>query len=389
VTKNPSGPQGPRSLAPLAAVPAPEPVDCRSAVVEQLLASPGPAGTTELTETQRRCLARWMGAGLELLSGGGEIDETGAEQALAPHGVDCARAGIPLEAHDPVVWAMMTRVVSRTWDSVASCDADRAIRLGERAKRLRLLMSRVIVRAYCDTISSDASARDRSRLALALVTGGDWRDAAAQAGLRVPAAMLVLAGARGAALAGWTVPDRDYLVCEYADHQVVLVSCRPDVTGRPADDRIPPAGRPWGAAWASGVDAVPHAVAQALDARRAAAICSTGAGMPVVFGGDLALEAAIADDPALAAELAAPLTLLRGHEPLVETLRIYLASDLDQTRTAAVLGLHRRSLAYRLARITRLAGVDPRSSRGVQIFATALAARRALDAVSSAAPRSA
>lgn len=61
---------------------------------------------------------------------------------------------------------------------------------------------------------------------------------------------------------------------------------------------------------------------------------------------------------------------------LVQTLDQLYRCDLDRTRTAAALFVHRNTVDYRLRRITALTGVSPVAVRGIQIFATALTRHR-------------
>jgi len=62
-----------------------------------------------------------------------------------------------------------------------------------------------------------------------------------------------------------------------------------------------------------------------------------------------------------AARLLAPLRELerdRPGEPLVDTLRTWLANHGGWDRTAAALGVHRNSVRHRIARVERHLGVD-------------------------------
>jgi sugar diacid utilization regulator len=60
---------------------------------------------------------------------------------------------------------------------------------------------------------------------------------------------------------------------------------------------------------------------------------------------------------------AAPLTE-NGNGALMETLRVYLDSDLDVARTAETLYVHPNTVRYRLRRIGELTGVDPQRFSG-------------------------
>ena len=61
------------------------------------------------------------------------------------------------------------------------------------------------------------------------------------------------------------------------------------------------------------------------------------------------------------------------------TLEVYLANDLDRRQTATLLHVHPNTLDYRLRRIVELTGLDPSTSRGLQLLGAALAARRLSD----------
>lgn len=64
---------------------------------------------------------------------------------------------------------------------------------------------------------------------------------------------------------------------------------------------------------------------------------------------------------------------------LPHTLEVYLAHDLDRRRTAAALHVHPNTLDYRLRRIVELTGLDPATTRGLQLLGAAIAARRLAD----------
>ncbi len=78
--------------------------------------------------------------------------------------------------------------------------------------------------------------------------------------------------------------------------------------------------------------------------------------------------------------LAALLDPLERNPDLLATLRAYLDCDLDRRRTAAALHVHPNTLDYRLRRVVELTGLDPTTTRGLQLFGAALAARGVADA---------
>jgi sugar diacid utilization regulator len=74
--------------------------------------------------------------------------------------------------------------------------------------------------------------------------------------------------------------------------------------------------------------------------------------------------------------LAALLTPLDDFPDLLRTLEAYLAEDLDRRRTAGALHVHPNTLDYRLKRIVDLTGLEPTTTRGLQLLAGAVAVRR-------------
>jgi len=77
-------------------------------------------------------------------------------------------------------------------------------------------------------------------------------------------------------------------------------------------------------------------------------------------------------------QLAALLDALDGFPDLMRTLDAYLDQDLDRRRTAAVLHVHPNTLDYRIKRIVELTGLEPATTRGLQLLAGAVAVRRLL-----------
>jgi len=76
------------------------------------------------------------------------------------------------------------------------------------------------------------------------------------------------------------------------------------------------------------------------------------------------------------AALSGLLDPLDRNPDLPHTLAVYLEHDLDRRRTASALHVHPNTLDYRLRRIVELTGLDPSTSRGLQLLGAALAARR-------------
>ncbi|WP_158719017.1 CdaR family transcriptional regulator [Streptomyces globisporus] len=91
---------------------------------------------------------------------------------------------------------------------------------------------------------------------------------------------------------------------------------------------------------------------------------------------DVLLDYCIARPADSATELAAILEPLDRHPELTATLAAFLDCDLDRRRAAHALGVHPNTVDNRLARTTELTGLDPRTTRGVQLFGAAFAIRR-------------
>ncbi len=129
-----------------------------------------------------------------------------------------------------------------------------------------------------------------------------------------------------------------------------------------------------GVALARRVDDVAAAAHQARDVL---GIAEQLARPPGVYElGDVLLEYQLTRPSAALAALAALLDPLERNPDLLATLSVYLDTDLDRRRTAAALHVHPNTLDYRLRRVVDLTGLDPTTTRGLQMFGAALAARR-------------
>lgn len=123
---------------------------------------------------------------------------------------------------------------------------------------------------------------------------------------------------------------------------------------------------------AGSADSVPTAYAEAVKNHQAA---STLVAPPrVVLPKSVALERHLVEDDELAMAVSAPILPLLESPNLVETLRSFIACDLDRTATAKSLQVDRRSLTYRLEKIKSLTGFDPRGARDFQVLANSLVA---------------
>ena len=119
---------------------------------------------------------------------------------------------------------------------------------------------------------------------------------------------------------------------------------------------------------------VPRAWAQAQDVVRLARRLDRAPGGYTLH--DVLLEYQLTRPSDALSALAGLLDPLDRNPDLPRTLETYLAHDLDRRSTAAALHVHPNTLDYRLRRIVDLTGLDPSTSRGLQLLGAALAARR-------------
>jgi DNA-binding PucR family transcriptional regulator len=93
----------------------------------------------------------------------------------------------------------------------------------------------------------------------------------------------------------------------------------------------------------------------------------------VVGYDDVLSDLMLAREPGLAARLVEH--VLGGlSDKLVETLRCHVEHDLDPRATAAVLGVHRNTVTYRLQRVQETSGLDLRRPRDLAQVVLALSA---------------
>jgi hypothetical protein len=129
-----------------------------------------------------------------------------------------------------------------------------------------------------------------------------------------------------------------------------------------------------GAAPAVGSADIPRAAIQAHDVVRLAGRLGRPPGGYVLR--DVLLEYQLTRPSDAQPELAHLLDPLDRNPDLPHTLAAYLGHDLDRRSTASALHVHPNTLDYRLRRIVELTGLDPSTSRGLQLLGAALAARR-------------
>jgi sugar diacid utilization regulator len=129
-----------------------------------------------------------------------------------------------------------------------------------------------------------------------------------------------------------------------------------------------------GGAVAHGPDDIARAAAQAQDVVRLARLLERPPGGYVLR--DVLLEYQLTRPSDAQGDLAQLLEPLDRNPDLPLTLQVYLGHDLDRRSTAAALHVHPNTLDYRLRRIVELTGLDPSTTRGLQLLGAAFAARR-------------
>jgi sugar diacid utilization regulator len=129
-----------------------------------------------------------------------------------------------------------------------------------------------------------------------------------------------------------------------------------------------------GGAVAHGLADITRAAAQAQDVVRLARVLGRPPGGYQLR--DVLLEYQLTRPSDAQSDLARLLDPLDRNPDLPLTLEVYLGHDLDRRKTAAALHVHPNTLDYRLRRIVELTGLDPSTTRGLQLLGAALAARR-------------
>jgi hypothetical protein len=126
-----------------------------------------------------------------------------------------------------------------------------------------------------------------------------------------------------------------------------------------------------GAAPASGTVHVPGAAAQAREVLRLAAR------EPGLYAlQDVLLDYQLSRPSDAQDHLVALLDPLEDFPDLLRTLETYLEQDLDRRRTASALHVHPNTLDYRLKKVVELTGLDPSTTRGLQLLTASVRVRR-------------
>ncbi len=300
---------------------------------------------------------------------------------FAGHFTAMARRGAPLLAVQRFCRAAIIDTSVELWTRAGPADVARLLALSRWLSWHQGAVERLLVRVYEDLSDPDRLSADRrAALAERLLAGLAEPTGEEELELRLAAGYLVVAPAAPVDPSGLPAGT---LSTAAGGRPHLLVPVGPDRSAEQAWTEVAGwvAARP-GLLAAGAVAAQPARVPSAAAAADGLVGAATAVGLPPGLVGerDLVLETALSARPQGLTRVAAVLDPLDGHPRLVRTLTAFLGNDLDRTRTAEALALSRGGLALRLDRITALTGLDPRSTRGIQVLTTAVTARALLRA---------
>jgi len=326
------------------------------------------------------------------LAASGEPPSAHDVQGMRVIGEEFARNHAPLSL---LVISLEVGIVALMRESWRALPGDRFADMTQFTGQVALLAEtgrQVALRGYLQTRAEIEGRPEREILAEALISGECTPETAQAMGERLAPGYLVLAyavtdparvDARQVAAVHRAIDEvPGSLYCGDLSALVVLLPAGeaarpPEETGAELAGRLPAlAGQPVLAARArrpdlAGIPAAHEEARQALSLVKAV----PDAGATVYQMDDLLPELSIARQPDIRRRLAALLAPLDARPDLLRTLGVLLACDLDRERTASELGIHRRTLRYRLDRIKTLSGIAPDSLPGIQLLRAALTAQ--------------
>ncbi len=320
-------------------------------------------------DADRRWLETELRRRLELAERGTGPDERDLDRSGA-HFREAARCGAPLPAMQRFLRASVAYSLTEHWARAAPEDVTELLRLSRWMARHNGTVERLLVQAYCEQLDPDRASIDRRDvLAARLLAGVEDRGSVTSAECWL---VVVLSsdppGEPVRGTLGTGVDGRRHLLLPLESAQ------QRDSTWSTVGRWVAGLGGVRAAgAFCEDVGDIPETAESVRRLLRAAAAVSLPEGL--VGGDDLALETALVARPDAGRNLAGLLDALAADERLLGTLVAFFAHDLDRTRTAAALFLSRGGLSLRLDRITQLVGLDPRTTRGIQVLGAALAAR--------------
>lgn len=291
---------------------------------------------------------------------------------FAVHFRAMARRGAPLRAVQRFCRATVAHTFTELWGRAEPGDVAELLRMSRWLSRHNGVVERLLVQVYCEQLDATRPGLDRAEaMAERLLAGMATPDAREQA-----TPYLVVAHERPSTPADGLPAGT--LLATRSTVRYLLVPVGPHTTRNRQWTEL----ARWTAnrrelhaagVYADGPAEVPGAAAAALRLLRTAGAVALPPGL--VGATDLVLESTLAGRSAGLLTLSAVLDPLDDDERLMSTLVAFLANDLDRTGTAAALFLSRGGLSLRLDRIMQLTGLDPRSTRGIQVLSSALSAR--------------
>jgi hypothetical protein len=283
-----------------------------------------------------------------------------------------ARRAAPLPVVQRFLRASVAHALTELWARAEPEDVTALLRLSRWIADHNGAVERLLVRVYCEQLDPGRTEADRREARAGRLLAGidDEAGAATARGWLV----VVLDGAAAAR----AVDVRDALAATVEGQRHLLVPVDPtrprEVVWRAVSTWVAGLdGARAAGAFSDAAAGIPEAAASARRLLRAAAAVALPGGL--VGPQDLALETLLSAQPVASGALAELLDGVAADERLLETLSVFYAHDLDRTRTASALFLSRGGLSLRLDRIAHLTGLDPRSTRGIQVLGAALAAR--------------
>lgn len=251
------------------------------------------------------------------------------------------------------------------------------------AREVPRALDRVRTAFVTTAMAEGFGGQSRRAYARALVTGTVTAGLAAAVGheLEWGYAVFAIAGddAEGMRRLRTALPDQGLLDEDPPNAPVVLMACdraSAEDTVREFCAKLSLDGQAIVLSHADDAALVPEAASTVRRMiRLAAATVATGVLRPEM----LLLDAVVAEHGELRAELRRIIRPVAERPELLDTLTTLYKADLDRGRSASLLGIHRRTLAYRLERVSELTGLHPLSSNGIKLLQVAITAVR-LDA---------
>jgi PucR C-terminal helix-turn-helix domain len=310
-----------------------------------------------------------------------ELAERGAPYTAADldefarHFRAMAGRGAPLRSVQRFCRATIAHTFTELWGRAEPGDVTELLRMSRWLSRHHATVEKLLVQVYCEQLDPVRRNADRgAAVAEQLLAGRP----AGGGDLAVAGYLVVTFTARPPIEPGVAerLPSGTVGTTVGAVRHLMVPVANPvlrDRVWRQVRDWAGPARLRAAGVFADDPSDVPAAAAQGRDLLRAAEAVSLPAGL--VGARDLVLESTLVEQPEGLRRLAAVLEPLDADDRLVETLVAFYANDLDRTRTAGALFLSRGGLSLRLDRIAHITGLDPRSTRGIQVLGAALSAR--------------